>query len=91
MEDRQLLERFMARYTNETLPMEFKVIFENVQEIYFFVAEDTANKVRVENRAIVIVVQIIDRLKEFYLPLEEVELTGEMKLRRQLKDLEERL
>lgn len=62
-----------------------------MQEIYFFVAEDSANKVRVENRAVVIMVQIIDRMKEFYLPLEEVELTGDMRLRREIKDLQERL
>lgn len=27
VEDRQQLERLMGSYTNETLPMEFKVIF----------------------------------------------------------------
>lgn len=54
-------------------------------------ADESGNKVRVENRAIVIIVHIIDRFKEFCLPLEEVELTGELKLRRQIKDLEDRL
>lgn len=70
--------------------MEFKVIFGNVQEIYQFAADETGNKIRVENRAIVLMINIIDRLKEFYLPLEEVELTGELRLRREIKDLQDR-
>lgn len=64
------------------------MLFENLKEFYLFVSTNSSEHLRMENHAIVIVINIIGRMKEFLLPLEEVELVGEMKLLRRIKDLE---
>jgi hypothetical protein len=88
LEDPERLERYTGSYSYETLPMEFRVIFENLQEIYTFVATETENKIRIENKVMFVLVNIIGKIKEFQLPLEEVEPTGELKLRRDIRALE---
>jgi uncharacterized coiled-coil protein SlyX len=65
------------------------VLFENLKEFYLFVSTNSAEHLRMENRAIVVAINIIGRMKEFLLPLEEVEPVGEMKLLRRIKDLEQ--
>jgi hypothetical protein len=77
-------EHFRGVYSYDNLPLEFRVIFENIQHFYDFLTNDTDNRVRIHQGQLYILVSILGRDKQFLLPLTLLELTLEEQLRRQL-------
>jgi hypothetical protein len=64
------------------------VVFENLEEFFQFAC---SAELRMEGKTLLLPVSLLGRMKEFQLPLEEMELTGEWRLRKDILELEGRL
>lgn len=70
------------------MPNQFQAIFDNLQEFYLFA---TQAEMAVEERTLLVPAVVVGKTKMLRLPLEEVELTGEWRLKKDVLDLQAQL
>jgi hypothetical protein len=70
------------------MPNQFQAIFDNLQEFYLFAAQA---QMAIEEKTLIVPAVVVGKTKMLRLPLEEVELTGEWKLKKEVLGLQGRL
>jgi hypothetical protein len=63
------------------------VLFENIQEFYSFLTQNTQDRIRVKNGTLRILANIVGKTKEFTLPLYPIELSPEEQLLKNVYEL----
>jgi hypothetical protein len=66
------------------LPNQIQAIFDSIQEFYLFAKQA---QMAVEERTLIVPAVVVGKTKMLRLPLEEVELTGERRLKKAILDL----
>ncbi len=66
------------------MPNQFQAIFDNLQEFYLFAAQA---QMAIEEKTLIVPAVVVGKTKMLRLPLEEVELTGEWKLKKDVLNL----
>jgi hypothetical protein len=53
------------------LPIEFKVIFEDIDELYGFLLAGKGQEIKIDEKILVMTVDILGKRREFKLPLKD--------------------
>ena len=85
VEDFQFFDKYKGSFAYDHLPEVFHFLFENIQEFYDYLANQANPKIHIQNGYLVIMADVVGKVKEYHLDLQKMELTTEEKMFKEIK------